>query len=422
MLIDSLDFLSGLDTHAFLLVFWYMLLFELPRYFVSGIVTSVLALYETNVDVTPPDFTLSVILAGFNEGTILRTCVEGLAEQTFVSNGGRMQIVVVDDGSADNMAEVARALKGEAKIDTFLRLDHRGGKSAGVNLGLSACTGEIIIIADIDTTFNRDAIEQMIKYYADPKVGAVGGTLGVRNIDASLMTRAQAIEYSIGISLGRRIVDALGILTIVSGAFGSFRRTAIEQVGRQDTEVGEDADLTLKLRRAGWLVRFAPDARGLTDVPETVTGFIAQRMRWDRGLVTIWLRKFKGFLDPRPNNFRLKDAIVILDVVLFQVTLALVFPVYIIWLYYYFGSFATTVTIATFLIYAVTNVVAFLAAAALGLRTPFSLLLYLPFFTVLQITIMRAIRIIAILQEFLFRSSYRDPYVPSHVMRVVERV
>ena len=74
------------------------------------------------------------------------------------------------------------------------------------------------MILDIDTTLDRDALERLLPYFADPRVGGVGGDLGVRNAGASLITRCQQIEYLIGISLGRRIGDLLGLLTIVSGA------------------------------------------------------------------------------------------------------------------------------------------------------------------------------------------------------------
>lgn len=106
------------------------------------------------------------------------------------------------------------------------------------------------MISDIDTTFDRDAFAELLGYFSDPRVGAVSGNLGVRNTSASLITRHQAIEYAIGLSLGRCIADSLGTLTVVSGAFGAFRHAAIDQVGGQDVEVGEDADLTMKLRRA----------------------------------------------------------------------------------------------------------------------------------------------------------------------------
>jgi len=53
---------------------------------------------------------------------------------------------------------------------------------------------------------------------------------------------------------------------------------------------------------------------------------------------------------------------------------------------------------------------------------PFRLVIYLPLYTVLQIILIRPVRFVAIVQELIFRSSYRDLYVPSHVMRQVEMV
>jgi poly-beta-1,6-N-acetyl-D-glucosamine synthase len=419
---SALSFLRSLDAKSLILLFWYTTLLEIPRYVIGALVTTAIVLWWRPVRAAASDLTLSVVLVGHNEQRPLRACVEALAEQTVLADGGVMQVVVVDDGSTDRMTDVARALQREGKIDTLLRLEHRSGKSAGVNLGLSACRGDIVIIADVDTTFDRDAFAEMLVYFADPSVGAVSGNIGVRNLSASLMTRVQGIEYAIGFSLGRRVADALGILSIVSGAFGAFRRAAIEQVGRQDVEVGEDADLTMKLRRAGWRIRFAPEANALTIVPETVATLIAQRLRWDRGLVTIWLRKFRGAFDPRESTFRILNMLSVVDVLIFQVVLALAFPGYLIWLYYYFGNFAITIIGATLLGYAAINLLAFFAAAAVGLQTPFRLVLYLPLYTVLHITVMRAVRLFAIIQEIVFRSSYQDLYVPSHVMRQVDMV
>ena len=122
------------------------------------------------------------------------------------------------------------------------------------------------------------------------------------------------------------VQDVLGILSIVSGAFGAFRRSAIEEVGGQDVEVGEDADLTMKLRRAGWRIRFAPGAHALTDVPETVSALIAQRLRWDRGLITIWMRKLRGVFDPRQSTFRLIDVVALTDCSAFRFCSRSCFP------------------------------------------------------------------------------------------------
>ncbi len=419
---SALSFLRSLDTASLILIFWYTILFEIPRYTIGALVVPATRLWKHARPPIKTNLNLSVILAGHNEAKSLRTCIEALAEQTIHSELGGMEVIVIDDGSTDHMFEVAKGLQREGKINEVLRLEQRGGKSAAVNFGLSVCTGDVVVISDIDTTFDRDAFAELLSYFADPRVGAVSGNLGVRNTSASLITRHQTIEYAIGISLGRSIQDALGILSIVSGAFGAFRLTAVEEVGKQDVEVGEDADLTMKLRRAGWRIRFAPDAHALTDVPETVSALIAQRLRWDRGLITIWLRKFRDVFDPRQSTFRFIDVVALVDVIGFQILLALAFPIYLVWLHYYFGGLAGTIIEATLIGLMVLSLLSFVSAAAIGIRIPFRLILYLPLYMILQISLMRLVRIIAIGQELILRSSYRDPYVPARVMSQVEIV
>ena len=419
---EALSLLTSLDMKSLVLLFWFTTLLEIPRYTIGTLVVPTVMLWPRRRSPLDPSLTLSVVLVGHNEEKPLRACVESLAEQTFASQRGRMQVVVVDDGSTDRMSEIARRLQHEGKVHQALRLEQRGGKSAGVNLALSVCSGDIIVISDIDTTLDRNAFSELLSYFSDPRVGAVSGNLGVRNGSVSLLTRFQAIEYAIGLSLGRCIADALGTLSVISGAFGAFRRAAIESVGGQDVEVGEDADLTMKLRRAGWRLRFAPEARALTDVPETVSGFIAQRLRWDRGLITVWARKFRSAVDPRQSTFRIADAMTVLDVIFFQVLLAMAFPVYLVWLGYYFGGFAAKIVGATLIVYGALDLLAFIAAAAIGISTPIGLILYLPLYTVLQVSLVRTVRLIAIAQELIFRSSYRDPYVPRKVMNQVEMV
>lgn len=418
----ALAFLQSLDGKSLILLFWYTILFEIPRYTIGAVVVHAIELWKRPEPPIQTDITLSVVLAGHNEAKFLRICVETLAEQTIHSEPGRIEVIVVDDGSTDHMFEVAKVLQREGKVDKVLRLEQRGGKSSAINCGLSVCSGDIVVLADVDTTFDRDAFAVLLGYFVDPRVGAVSGNIGVRNASASLITRYQAIEYAISISLGRCVQDSLGILAIVSGAFGAFRLTALQHVGGPDVAVGEDAVLTMKLRRAGWRIRFAPDAYALTDVPETIPALIAQRLRWDSGLVAIWMRKFRGALDPRQSTFRFIDAMVLADVIGFQVLLTLAFPIYLVWLFRYFGGLAETIIEATLIGLVVLNLLSFVAAAAVGIQTPLRLVFYLPLYVVLQLSLMRLVRVIAIGRELVFRSSDRDPFVPARVMRQVDIV
>jgi len=98
------------------------------------------------------------------------------------------------------------------------------------------------------------------------------------------------------------------------------------------------------------------------------------------------------------------------------------FPVYLVWLGYYFGHFAMEILGATLIGYLALDLLALVAATAVGIRAPLWLILYLPLYSLLQVSLSRAVRLIAIGQELIFRSSYRDPYVPRRVMSQVEMV
>src|SRR5262249_55228410 len=143
--------------------------------------------------------------------------------------------------------------------------------------------------------------------------------------------------------------DALGILPNVSGAAGAFRRTALEQVGGQDVEVAEDAALAMKLRDAGWRLRFAPDAIARTPAPETMVSLLLQPLPWDSNIITIWWRTHPRNPNSFGRNFNFATMWTNLDVLWFSAILPLVLPVYMLWLYNSVGDASITFLLAVFL-------------------------------------------------------------------------
>jgi len=90
-------------------------------------------------------------------------------------------------------------------------------------------------------------------------------------------------------------------------------------------------------------------------------------------------------------------------------------------LWWHFGAFAITLVGATLVGYLILDLVAVIAAAAVQVERPLGIVIYLPLYTLLQL-VLRIVRLIAIFQELIFRTSYRDPYVPARVMRRAARV
>jgi poly-beta-1,6-N-acetyl-D-glucosamine synthase len=393
---NSLYLLLSLDPTSLALLFWFTLAFDVPRYVIS---LTVISIFERK-NLPPLQLTTSAIVAGHNEVDSIRACVESIDAD---------QIIVIDDGSTDGMWKVVKQLKAEGLVDKAIHLPIRSSKITAINLGLQQCTGEIVFIIDADTILEPGAIDAALPYFADPEVGGVSCDVKVANESASLTTRFQAIEYAIAISLGRQVSDALDLMSTVSGAFGAFRRSALLQVGGLDMEVTEDAALTMKLRHAGYKIRFAPEASCKTKVPETLTALTLQRFRWDAGLITIWCRRCIGNISPLSLNFRLIEALLILDVIWFLIILPLAWPIYCVWLWSQMGEFAFTLLGAIFI--GLIPVDVFMCLAA---RVPFRLLPYVPLYTLMQNIVLRPVRIMTLLGELIFVNSRRDNFIPEH--------
>lgn len=353
---NAIDIIFNADMGMLFSMFWHFIIFELPRYFLAIIAVAICHVFsldnegEHTQDVTRK--TVSLLLPGHNEASALRQTILSMQEQTVKPN----QIIVVSDGSTDGMEKEADKLKKEGLIDIVLSTDIRCGKSAAANLGLGYCTGELVIITDVDTSFDRDAFEKIIQPFGDSSIGAVAGNLGARNWHKNVVTAYQSIQYLTSISLGRRVSDMLGILAIVSGAFAAFRIEVLNEIGGWEVGPGEDADLTIKIRRSGWKIKFAPDSWCLTDVPESLFALIRQRLRWNRSTIRIRMRKFAVVFNPFHKSFSLLDAISSFDTLFFQFGLALSFLIYLIWIFYFFGGGAFIIFLITTALYLVMGV------------------------------------------------------------------
>ncbi|HCT23298.1 MAG TPA: hypothetical protein DIW54_08180, partial [Chitinophagaceae bacterium] len=100
----------------------------------------------------------------------------------------------------------------------------------------------------------------------------------------NLMTRWQHLEYVTSQNFDRKAFAVINAITVVPGAIGAFRRTAIEEAGLFTTDtLAEDCDLTIRILRCGYKVANESSAIAYTEAPETVGQFMRQRVRWTFG-------------------------------------------------------------------------------------------------------------------------------------------
>jgi cellulose synthase/poly-beta-1,6-N-acetylglucosamine synthase-like glycosyltransferase/spore germination protein YaaH/peptidoglycan/xylan/chitin deacetylase (PgdA/CDA1 family) len=236
---------------------------------------------------------VSVLIPCFNEEKVIVSSTSRILQSDWTN----IEVLVLDDGSADNTAaEVRRAFAGDPRV-RLLSFDN-GGKARALNRGLAETRGEIIVALDADTLFPKETIGLLARWFADPRIGAVAGNALVGN-RLNMVTRWQALEYVTAQNLERRALDALGAVTVVPGAVGAWRREALEALGGYPADtLAEDQDLTIAVQRAGWLVDFDPDARAYTEAPDTISGLLKQRFRWSFGTLQCLWKHRPGLFDP----------------------------------------------------------------------------------------------------------------------------
>lgn len=221
---------------------------------------------------------VSVVVSAYNEEKVLAATVKSVLQ----SNYKNLEIIIVNDGSKDTTGQVAADLaKRYKRVRAFDK--QNGGKSAGLNFGIKHAEGEIIIGIDADTVFPVKTVENLVRHFVDPEVGAVAGNVKVGNVH-NIITRWQMLDYIIGIHIERNAQAALNSVLIVPGACGAWRKSVVLAAGGyKHVTLAEDFDLTLNVHRLGYKVLQDNDAISYTESPDTIKALTKQRFRWMYG-------------------------------------------------------------------------------------------------------------------------------------------
>lgn len=228
---------------------------------------------------------LSILIAAYNEAKVIRSTLRSLMDTDYP---GRIEVIVVDDGSSDSTRE---EVQKSVFVDQRIRLISQSnrGKAEALRTALQNAKNDIVVMLDADTHFQRDTLIQLIQPLQDERVGAVSGHAKVGNL-RTFIAKCQSLEYICGFNLDRRAYHEWNCITVVPGAISAFRRQAIEEAGGISSDtLAEDTDLTLSLHETGYRIAYVPEAIAWTEAPETVANLAKQRFRWAFGtLQCLW--------------------------------------------------------------------------------------------------------------------------------------
>jgi GT2 family glycosyltransferase len=222
--------------------------------------------------------TVDVVIPTWRGRDMLASCLEHLGDQADA-------VIVVDNASGDGTAEMVRERFPAVRL---VELPENVGFGRAVNAGVRAGSGGLVVLLNNDVDVEPGFVDAIAAPFGDDAVGMVAG---VTLMPGSGLVDAFGIELDSTLAAynrlrGQPIGEEPGVLAGPSGGAAAYRRSAYEQVGGFDEALfayGEDVDLALRLRAAGWRAAAAADARGVHAGGASV------------GVASPWQRNLAGF-------------------------------------------------------------------------------------------------------------------------------
>lgn len=243
---------------------------------------------------------ISIIVPAYNEGVVIKDTIQELLRQDYPE----LEIIVVDDGSGDDTYELATlAAEGHPNVRVFTKPN--SGKAGTLNFGISQARHPFVFCMDADSYLRKDALRMGMRHMNNAKVGAVAGAVLIAN-QKNMVTRFQTLEYLTGLNFYKSAQSFIGMVTIVPGPSGLFRKTVIERLGGYQSDTfAEDCDLTLRILMAGYSIVYEPEMEVRTEAPEKLLTLVRQRYRWNRGILQATSKHLDRLLrigrDPLPG-------------------------------------------------------------------------------------------------------------------------
>jgi GT2 family glycosyltransferase len=212
----------------------------------------------------------SIIIPTFNGASRIASCLESLAKQTA---GRNVEILVVDDGSTDNTANVVRGFSSARLISQA-----NAGPASARNRGALEAQGKILLFTDDDCVPQPDWLEAMLGPFQDLEV--VGAKGVYRTHQKNLTARFVQIEYEDKYRLmaGQPNIDFIDTYS------AGFRRDRFLEMTGYDTSFpvacAEDIELSYRMSARGWKMKFVPAAIVYHTHPDTLSRYLKKKYKF----------------------------------------------------------------------------------------------------------------------------------------------
>lgn len=225
---------------------------------------------------------VSIVMPCYNESKTIGEAIEALLALDYPRN--KFEIIIVDDKSKDNSAEIVKEYTRKYKnVRLIVNSHNSGGAAEPTNIGIKAAKYKYIAVADADSMPKPDALKKMIGFLQqDNRVAAVTCSVLVRNPE-NFIQNLQAVEYAV-IAFGRKLLDMVDSVYVTPGPFALYKKEVLIEAGLFDTKnLTQDIEIVWRLISRGYTARMCLATSVYSHAPNKFKQWYKQRIRWTIG-------------------------------------------------------------------------------------------------------------------------------------------
>lgn len=245
---------------------------------------------------------ITIMIPAHNEGSVIKNTVENITAVDY----DNYELILIDDRSEDNTAEVIKQIADEHPNIKYLirEKDAFPGKSAVLNDALKMANGEAILVFDADARIKPDFITNLLPKLEPEDVGAVQARKVISNRNDNFLTRCQDNEMALDthFQVGR---DAVKGAVELRGNGELIKRKALEDIGGWNNyTITDDLDMSTRMQIKGWDIRFCPEVSVYEEGVMHIIPLLRQRRRWIEGSIRRYLENFWAVLFSKDMSLR----------------------------------------------------------------------------------------------------------------------
>ena len=214
---------------------------------------------------------VALVVPCFNEGYILHQKVQNSLALNYPA--AKLQLVFITDGSTDG----SEVLLQQYKQVTVLHQPERKGKAAAENRAMALVKADFVIFCDANTTLNADAIKNIVRHFADEKVGAVSGEKRVITQDKNSASSAGEGVYWKYESWLKKQDSDLHTTAGGAGELIAFRKSCFTPL--PDDTILDDFVASMQIAIKGYKVIYEPEAYAQETASLNVTEETKRKIR-----------------------------------------------------------------------------------------------------------------------------------------------